>query len=49
MSGEAEHFANYILDFDRNREEYNEISCLCRDVLGIMDEIKIKAGINYPD
>lgn len=49
MVGEAQAFANYILRFDNYRNEYNEVSALCQNVIAVMDEIKQKAGIVYPD
>lgn len=49
MVGEAQAFADYILRFDSFCDEYNEVSALCRDVIAVMDEIKQKAGIIYPE
>lgn len=49
MVGEAEAFANYILRLDDFCNEYNEVSALCRNVIAVMDEIKQKAGIVYPE
>jgi len=48
MVGEAQAFADYILRSDSYRNEYNEVSALCRNVISLMDEIKQKAGIIYP-
>lgn len=49
MSGEAQHFADYILRFSECKAEYDEISKLCYDVCAVMDEIKTKAEIKYSD
>ena len=47
MSFEAKKFADYILRFKENKEEYEEISSLCADVHYCMDRIKEKANITY--
>lgn len=49
MVGEAQAFADYILRYEQYRDEYSKASSLCRDVSAVMDEIKLKAGLNYPD
>ena len=47
MSFEAQRFADYILRFKDNKEDYEEISSLCTDVHYCMDKIKEKANIKY--
>lgn len=47
MSSEAEHFANYILNFDQNKTEYNQISELAFCVHTTMDAIKKSAKLEY--
>ena len=47
MSFEAQRFADYILRFKENKEDYEEISSLCTDVHYCMDRIKEKANIKY--
>ena len=48
MSGEAQDFARYILNFDSSREEYEAASALSLDVSLVMDEIRNSAGIQFP-
>lgn len=49
MSCEAQKFADYILRFKENEDDYMQISQLCADVHYCMDKIKTKAGIIYPE
>ena len=49
MSGEAKRFADYILRFEENLEDYNEVCRLTRSVHKTMDLIKEKARIQYPE
>ncbi len=49
MSGEAKHFADYILRFDQNRDDYTAVCKLTRSVHKTMDLIKQNAGIEYPE
>lgn len=49
MRGEAQRFADYILRFDKNREDYVLASELCLNTHRCMDQIKIKAGLVYPE
>ena len=49
MSGEADHFADYIIDPAGTREKYDADSELALDVHRCMDEIKKSAGLVYPD
>ena len=48
MSGEAKHFADYILKFNENKSDYQRVCDLTRDVHKIMDLIKLNAEIKYP-
>lgn len=48
MQGEAQRFADYILRFDENREDYISASELCFKVHKCMDLIKKSAGLIYP-
>ena len=47
MSGEAGKFAEFISDFDNNKDEYKRAQNLCRNVHICMDTIKKQAGIVY--
>ena len=47
MSGEAEKFANYILNFDEYSDNYKTVSETCLSVHKCMDEIKKIANIRY--
>ncbi len=49
MSGEAKRFADYILRFEENLEDYNEACDLARRVHKTIDLIKENAGIKYPE
>lgn len=48
MSGEAEHFADYIREPQKNRADYEKAAELCLLSRKVMDEIKKKAGLVYP-
>ena len=47
MKGEAQNFADLILNHKKDTHFYNKISTLCLNVHTCMDEIKNKAKINY--
>lgn len=47
MSSEAKHFAEYILRFKENEQEYKAVSDLCLKVHKTMDTIKISANLKY--
>lgn len=47
MRGEAERFADYILDFKTNKEDYERAGELCLLVHKSMDEIKKSANLSY--
>ena len=49
MSGEAQKFADFILNLEENEKEYNEKSDLCLNVHRCMDLIKQKSGLKYPE
>lgn len=49
MSGEAQKFADYILRYNENSEDYQKTSELCLNVHRCMDTIKEAAGLIYPD
>ncbi len=49
MRGEAQRFADYILRFFENREDYILASELCLNVHKCMDLLKKKTGLVYPD
>lgn len=49
MQGEAGRFADYILSFNKNKEDYEKASELCLNVHKCMDQIKKSAGIVYPE
>ena len=49
MSGEAQKFADYILRYNENSEDYKKTSELCLKVHKCMDIIKEKAGLVYPE
>jgi len=48
MCGEAERFADFI-ENPETAPDYRSARALCRSVHACMDEIKKKAGLNYPD
>ena len=47
MKGEAQNFADLILNYKNNKDFYDRISTLCLNVHTCMDEIKNKAKIIY--
>ncbi len=47
MQGEAQRFADYILRFGENKEDYFAVSELCLNVHKCMDLIKIDSGLKY--
>lgn len=47
MSGEAQRFADYILRFSQNKNDYDKLSEQCLQVHTCMDRIKKSAGIVY--
>jgi len=49
MRGEAQHFADYILRFAENKQDYVSASELCLNVHKCMDLIKKSAGLIYPE
>ena len=49
MSGEANRFADYISDFDKNGDDYKNSSDLALCVHKVMDLIKSDSGIRYPE
>lgn len=48
MRGEAQRFADYILRFNENKQDYDLVSELCLNVHKCMDLIKKSAGLIYP-
>ena len=48
MSGEANRFADYILNFSANKQDYTAASELCFNVHKCMDLIKTAADLKYP-
>ncbi len=49
MSYEATRFADYILRFEENKEDYLNAVSLCINVHKCMDKIKASAGLVYPE
>ena len=49
MSGEAKRFADYILRFESNKQDYINVCNLTRSVHKTMDLIKKSSGIIYPE
>ncbi len=47
MRDEAQRFADYIIRFKENKDDYNEASMLCLNVHKCMEQIKNNAGIIY--